>query len=94
MIPERGGRELLSVAHTLEAELKRVPGTRDVYTIGGAQSIVHVELDPQRVAGYGLTLDDLRLALTAGNSVQHAGSLVSSGVEIPVQAGVFLSGHG
>jgi multidrug efflux pump subunit AcrB len=90
--PERGGRDLLSVAHTLEAELKRVPGTRDVYTIGGAQSIVHVELDPQRVAGYGLTLDDLRLALMAGNSVQHAGSLVSSGLEIPVQAGTFLSG--
>ncbi|MGB7450692.1 MAG: efflux RND transporter permease subunit [Lysobacterales bacterium] len=90
--PQRGGRELLNVAHTLEAELKRVPGTRDVYTIGGAKSIVHVELDPQRVAGYGLTLDDLRLALTAGNSVQHAGSLVSSGVEVPVQAGVFLSG--
>jgi len=90
--PERGGRELLSVAHTLEAELKRVPGTRDVYTIGGAQSIVHVQLDPQRVAGYGLTLDDLRLALTAGNSVRHAGSLISSGMEIPVQAGVFMSG--
>jgi multidrug efflux pump subunit AcrB len=90
--PQRGGRELLSVAHTLESELKRVPGTRDVYTIGGAQSIVHVELDPQRVAGFGLTLDDLRLSLTAGNSVQHAGSLVSSGMEIPVQAGVFLSG--
>ncbi len=91
--PQRGGRDLLSVAHTLEAELKRVPGTRDVYTIGGAQSIVHVELDPLRVAGFGLTLDDLRLSLTAGNSVQHAGSLVSSGVEIPVQAGVFLSGR-
>jgi len=89
--PERGGRDLLSVAHTLEAELKRVPGTRDVYTIGGAQSIVHVELDPLRVAGFGLTLDDLRLSLTAGNSVRQAGSLVSSGVEIPVQAGVFLS---
>ena len=91
--PARGGRDLLSVAHTLEAELKRVPGTRDVYTIGGAQSIVHVELDPQRVAGFGLTLDDLRLSLTAGNSVQHAGSLVSSGLEVPVQAGVFLSGQ-
>ena len=89
--PERGGRDLLSVAHTLEAELKRVPGTRDVYTIGGAQSIVHVELDPLWVAGFGLTLDDLRLSLTAGNSVQQAGSLVSAGVEIPVQAGVFLS---
>ena len=56
---ERGGHDLLKVAHTLEAELKRVPGTRDVFTIGGAQDIVHVELDPERIAGFGLTLDDL-----------------------------------
>jgi multidrug efflux pump subunit AcrB len=88
---ERGGHELLQVAHALEAEIKRVPGTRDVYTIGGAQDIVHVELDPDRVAGFGLTLDDLRLALTTGNRVRHAGALVSNGVELPVQAGNFLS---
>jgi multidrug efflux pump subunit AcrB len=89
--PARGGLELLKVAHALEAELKRVPGTRDVYTIGGAPDIVHVVLDPERVAGFGLTLDDLRMALTAGNSSRQAGTLVSGGLEIPVQAGVFLS---
>jgi multidrug efflux pump subunit AcrB len=43
--PNRGRHDLLKVAHTLEAELKRVPGTRDVYSIGGARDIVHVELD-------------------------------------------------
>jgi multidrug efflux pump subunit AcrB len=91
--PARGGLELLKVAHALEAELKRVPGTRDVYTIGGAPDIVHVVLDPERVAGFGLTLDDLRMALTAGNSSRQAGTLVSGGLEIPVQAGVFLSGR-
>ncbi len=91
--PERGGLELLKVAHALEAELKRVPGTRDVYTIGGAPDIVHVVLDPERVAGFGLTLDDLRMALTAANSSREAGTLVSGGLEIPVQAGVFLSGR-
>ena len=88
---ERGGHDLLKVAHTLEAELKRVPGTRDVFSIGGAQNIVHVVLDPERVAGFGLTLDDLRLALTAGNDVRQAGALVAGGEEIPVQAGTFLS---
>ncbi len=29
-----GGYELGQVAHAIEAELKRVPGTRDIYTIG------------------------------------------------------------
>jgi multidrug efflux pump subunit AcrB len=91
--PQRGGLDLLHVAHTLEAALKRVPGTRDVYTVGGAQEIVHVQLDPERVAGFGLTLDDLRRALSAGNSVRHAGALVAGGREIPVQAGTFLAGR-
>ncbi len=89
--PARGAHELLMVAHALEAELKRVPGTRDVYTIGGAEDTVHVVLDPQRVAGYGLTLDDLRHALSSANAVQHAGSLVAANAVIPVQAGAFLS---
>jgi multidrug efflux pump subunit AcrB len=89
--PERGTSELLKVAHALEAEIKRVPGTRDVYTIGGAQDIVHVELDPQLVAGFGMTLEDLRFALTASNVVTHAGALVSGNIETPVQAGTFLS---
>ena len=88
----RGGHDLLKIAHALEAELKRVPGTRDVYPVGGAQDIVHVELDPERVVGFGLTLDDLRFALTAGNEVRHAGNLVANGEQIPVQAGTFLSG--
>ncbi|MEJ2176598.1 MAG: efflux RND transporter permease subunit [Gammaproteobacteria bacterium] len=89
--PERGTHDLLMVSHSLEAELKRVTGTRDVYTIGGAKDLVHVELDPQRVAGFGLTLDDLRFALTASNTVQHAGALITNTTEIPVQAGTFLS---
>ncbi len=88
---DRATQDLLKVAHALEAEIKRVPGTRDVYTIGGSREIVHVELDPQRVAGFGMTLDDLRMALTASNTVSHAGALVYDNSEVPVQAGAFLS---
>jgi multidrug efflux pump subunit AcrB len=87
----RATQDLLKVAHALEAEIKRVPGTRDVYTIGGSREIVHVELDPQRVAGFGMTLDDLRQALTASNTASHAGSLVYDNTDVPVQAGTFLS---
>ena len=89
--PDRGTHDLLKVAHALEAEIKRVSGTRDVYTIGGGQNIVHVELDPQRVSGFGMTLENLRFALSASNVVTQAGSLLSNNVEVPVQAGTFLS---
>jgi len=45
---DRGAHELQRVAHAIEADIKRVPGTRDVYTVGGPDNVVQVELDPQR----------------------------------------------
>ena len=66
--PNRGAHELLQVAHALESELKRVHGTRDIYTIGGPDRVAHVLLDPQRMAGYGIDLEDLRRTLQAANA--------------------------
>ncbi|MHB8474198.1 MAG: efflux RND transporter permease subunit [Gammaproteobacteria bacterium] len=87
----RGAYELQQVAHAIEAELKRVPGTRDIYTLGGPDPVVHVLLDAQKLAGYGLAIDDLRRALVAGNVSREAGSVVDNNQEIPVQAGIFFS---
>jgi multidrug efflux pump subunit AcrB len=87
----RGAHELRQVAHAIEAEIKRVPGTRNVYTIGGPDETVHVALDPQRLAGYGLTVTELLGSLQAANVVQQAGATVADGRSVPVQAGEFLA---
>jgi multidrug efflux pump subunit AcrB len=89
--PARGAYELRQVAHAIEPELKRVPGTRNVYSIGGPDQTVHVTLDPQRLAGYGLTLGELAAALQSANLAVQAGSLVANGADVPVQAGEFLA---
>ena len=89
--PATSGDDLARVAHALEAELKRVPGTRDIYTVGGPERVVHILLDPQRMAGYGIALEDLRRALAAGNVSREAGAMVAGDREIPVQAGAFLA---
>ncbi len=86
----RGAAELQKVAHALEAELKRIPGTRDIYSIGGADRVVHILLDPQRMAGSDVALEDLRLALQASNVSKDAGALTAGNREIPVRAGEFL----
>ncbi|MBT8442988.1 MAG: efflux RND transporter permease subunit, partial [Gammaproteobacteria bacterium] len=88
---ERGAHELQRIAHSIEAEIKRVPGTRDVYTVGGPDSVVHVQLDPQRLAAYGLSLDALRFALKVSNVVSHAGAVVSDNQNVPVTVGTFLA---
>ncbi len=89
--PDRGGVEVAEVAHTLETELKRVPGTRDVYTIGAPERAVVVELDAQRLASYGIDMSDLAGALQASNVVMQAGERVEDGRQIPVTAGTYLA---
>ncbi len=88
--PQRSADDLARVAHTLETELKRVAGTRDLYTIGAPDRVVRVLFDPAKLAGYGLSLAELRRSLQAANASTDAGALVSDNREIPVQAGSFL----
>lgn len=88
---KRGAYELSQVAHAIEAELKRVPGTRDIYTVGAAKRVVHVLLDSAKIAGYNISLGDLRSALQASNAATDAVSLVDDNTEIQVVAGTFLS---
>ncbi|MFO1395188.1 MAG: efflux RND transporter permease subunit [Steroidobacteraceae bacterium] len=87
----RGANDLAKVARALEPEIQRVPGTRNVYTVGAPDDTVSVVLDPQRLAGHGLSVSDLSASLTAANVVRQAGSLVSGGRDVPVQAGEFLA---
>ena len=87
----RGAFELERVAHALEIELKRIPGTREVTTLGGPGNVVRVLLDAQRLTAYGLAAQDIRAALQVANASQPAGSIVSGNREILVQTGTYLA---
>ncbi|MBP6799357.1 MAG: efflux RND transporter permease subunit, partial [Luteimonas sp.] len=89
--PQRGARDLAEVAHTLETELKRIPGTRDVFTIGTPERAVMVELDAARLASHGLTVHDLAGALQAANLARQAGERVGADGVVQVTSGRFLA---
>ena len=90
--PQRGATELGAVARALETELKRVPGTRDITTIGAPDRAVVVELDATRLAAHGMTVGELQQALAAANVVLQAGERVdASGTQVPVTVGTFLA---
>ena len=84
------GEQLTQIAHTLESDLKRVPGTRDIYTIGKQTTVVEVEMDPARMNAHGLAFNDVRNALKGANYGGHRQTLVQSNRVIQVQAGSFL----
>jgi len=86
-----GAFELGKVAHAIEQEIKRVPGTRDVYTVGAPDQVVQVLLDPQALAGFGIDLMDLRRALQASNTSRDDIGVTAENKELLVQAGTFLT---
>ena len=60
--------DLQHVAHELEIELKRVPGTREVSTLGSPGNVVRVTLDPERMNAHHVTVTDIERALRATNT--------------------------
>ncbi len=48
----------------IEAQFERIPGVSDAFVRGGRRPQMHVVIDPHRLAGRGVTISDLRNALT------------------------------
>jgi len=90
--PGSGALELERVAHAMEAELKRVSGTREVVTVGGPRRVINIVLNPQALGAVGITVADLSRALQSANSGMPAGSLLSGGESVAVDGGNLLTG--
>ncbi len=82
--------ELQQVARAAEIDLKRIPGTRDVVTVGGPGHVIRVVMDSDRMNAYGITARDLKASLQLSNASQPSGSLVSGNREILVQTGTYI----
>jgi multidrug efflux pump subunit AcrB len=82
--------DLERIAHSVEVELKRVPGTRDVQTIGGPGRAALIDIDPARMAAAGITVADLRNALVAANAGAPIGDLLAGNRAVQMETGPFL----
>jgi len=87
----QSSEDLTRLARALEVELKRVSGTRDVYTIGAVPDRVDVHFDPALLAGYGLSATDLSEAVRAANVGGEETRITRDGVSIPIEPGTPLS---
>ena len=88
---QRGAFELERVAHAMEAEIKRVTGTRDVYTIGGPGHVVRVLIEPERMAAFNISAHDVAAALQVANASQPSGKLTADNVDVLVRTGSYLA---
>jgi multidrug efflux pump subunit AcrB len=75
---ETSAFELERVARTLEVELKRVDGVREVATLGGPGRAVLVNLNPARLRERGIDVLRLAQALAGANRALPAGSVIDA----------------
>ena len=87
---DTGAFDLERVARSVEAEIKRVPGTREVKTVGGPGRAVMVEVDPTRLAAVGLTLHEVRGALQSANMGLPVGDVLQGNQAIAIETGPYL----
>ncbi|MHB1845005.1 MAG: efflux RND transporter permease subunit, partial [Deltaproteobacteria bacterium] len=68
--------QVYDVADTILAQkIAQVEGVGQVYVGGGQQPAVRVQLDPVALAGRGLTLEDVRVAISRQTANQPKGAL-------------------
>ncbi|MGZ9897724.1 efflux RND transporter permease subunit [Shewanella gaetbuli] len=82
--------DLTLTANTLETELKRIKGTKEIYTQGRHDMVVNVRLDSAKMARYGVTISQISQRLQDNSQVSLQGNVVQDNQEIKVRAGEFL----
>jgi multidrug efflux pump len=70
--------QLKRLGEALEEEIKRVPGVLDTRLSGGRERQIRVQVDPMRLAAYGLSLSDVSNALR-GENVNIPGGTIGAG---------------
>jgi len=85
-------RDLGTLAEKLRTELIKVPDIGGTYLSGRVTEQVRVEPDPEKLALYGITLEQLTAKIAGANRSFVAGRLLDGGKSLTVAAGQTLSG--
>lgn len=78
--------EVNAIGNRLKERLETIPGVAEVRIWGERKYAMRILLDPQKLAGRGLTLDDVRNALRQDNVQLPSGRLEGPQVELSVLA--------
>ena len=82
--------ELRVLAHKVLQRLKEVPDTGQGFVVGGRKQQVRIEVLPERLIGFGISLDQVANAIRSSNSESPAGYLEQGSTSFKVFTGSFL----
>ena len=82
--------ELRVLAHKVLQRLKEVPDTGQGFVVGGRKQQVRIEVLPERLIGFGISLDQVANAIRSSNSESPAGYLEQGATSFKVFTGSFF----
>ncbi len=88
--PDVDDGQLRMLAHDVLQALKEIPNTGNGFVVGGRKEQVTVEVVPERLAGFGISLDQVANTIRTANSEQRAGGVEAGSTHFTVVTGSFL----
>lgn len=81
---------LRALATTLEQRLKQVPQTGNSFVSGGRARQVRIDVTPERLAGYGISMGQIAQVVQGFNSEQTVGFNERGALHAYIETGAFL----
>ena len=85
-----GTHDLYRIAEEVSHKLQGIPDSSRIAIHGGQKRVVHVYLDTERLAAYGLSPMEVAGALKISNAQAESGSFAQANREVVVETGPFL----
>ena len=88
---EYDDRELRLISLDLLQRLKEVPNTSQGFVVGGRPDQIRVEILPERLAGYGISPDQVARTIQSANAKQDVGTSEIGNLAFTIYSGAFLA---
>ena len=89
-MPDVDDSQLRMLAHDVLQSLNQLPNTSEGFVVGGRAEQVKVEVYPERLAGYDISLDQVAQTIRTANAEQQAGGVEAGDAHFNVVTGSFL----
>lgn len=81
---------LRSLGAKLLQSLSQIPNVGQGFVVGGRSEQIRVQVEPQRLAGFGVTLEQIAGTIQTANAERHTGAVEADERHLTVYTGSFL----
>lgn len=82
--------QLRALGLELLQQLEKVQDTNAGFVVGGRKEIFHIDLYPGRLAGYGISVQQISNTIGSANVSSHTGNIELNGLKMEVYSGDFF----